>query len=75
VLDVQATKYFKLHASFGSSLALRHRMLHFIQNLYYYMTFEVGLPSRPRVFPYPCPCTCHSCEPRAQSPLDFSSTR
>ena len=32
----------KLHTLLSSSHALRHRMLHFIDNLYYYMAFEVS---------------------------------
>jgi gamma-tubulin complex component 2 len=43
--DNQKTKEMRdLRAVMSSSYALRHRMLHFIQNLVYYMTIEVITP-------------------------------
>lgn len=40
----QTTKEFKLRAELGASYCLRHRMLHFLQNFVYYITYEVIVP-------------------------------
>ena len=40
-LSQQATKGLGAAASFSASYGLRQRMLHFLQNLEYYMMFEV----------------------------------
>ena len=42
--DHQNTKEMGLRNEMGSTYALRHRMLHFLQNFVYYMTIEVFTP-------------------------------
>jgi gamma-tubulin complex component 2 len=42
--DHQTTKQLNVRQALGRSYCLRHRMLHFLQNFVYYMTFEVIYP-------------------------------
>jgi gamma-tubulin complex component 2 len=44
-INHQATKELNLRSAFMSSFALRHRMLHFLQNFVYYMAVEVLEPA------------------------------
>ena len=43
--DHQSTKNLSVRAQLGATFCLRQRMLHFLQNLVYYMTLEVIKPA------------------------------